>query len=324
MISFVLLNVTDFLYSSTPRPAPVAEDIGTIVAAYGRQFVVHPDNPQLANVPCVTRGKQIDFCVGDRVDFSVTGDNTGVIHRARNRSSIVKRSDHRKTKLLAANVTQIWYVIATEPSVDEALLGRVLLAAEHAQVPITVLVNKCELEQPLANLKQRLQVYEALGYRMQHISVKANPVQTQQLLLPKLVKQSTLIMGQSGVGKSTLINCLVPHAAQATAGISVALRSGKHTTTFSKAFALDDGAWVIDTPGFQEFGIGHLHPSEVQHAMPEFSARLGQCQFADCQHKQEPGCVIQADLAIGKIDQRRLALYHGVLGDLAFYEKAKW
>jgi ribosome biogenesis GTPase / thiamine phosphate phosphatase len=296
---------------------------GTIIAAYGRHFVVRPDNAT-AGVPCVTRGKQVDFCVGDRVDFVPTGDNTGVINAQHERTSVVKRSDHRKTKLLAANVTQIWYVIATEPSVDESLLGRVLLCAFEAQLPITVLVNKCELAQALANLEVRLQVYLQLGYDLLRISVKTQPQDAVEQLAPRLQNQTTLIMGQSGVGKSTLINCLVPHAEQATAGISVALSSGKHTTTFSKAFELGKNAWVIDTPGFQEFGLGHLHASQVQHGMPEFAQRLGQCQFSDCRHEHEPGCAITAALAAGKIDSRRLGLYHGLLRDLAYYEKAKW
>jgi ribosome biogenesis GTPase / thiamine phosphate phosphatase len=297
---------------------------GTIIAAYGRQFVVRPDVDEQADVPCVTRGKQVDYCVGDRVEFALTGDNTGVINQLQERKSIVKRSDHRKTKLLAANVTQIWYVIATEPSVDENLLGRVLLCAAEANLPITLLVNKTELAGALANLKVRLQVYEALGYPMQLISVKTAPEKTRLLLAPLLQGQTTLVMGQSGVGKSTLINCLVPHAAQATAGISIALSSGKHTTTFSKAFSVGEQSWVIDTPGFQEFGLGHLHPSQVQHGMPEFAARLGQCQFADCQHKQEPGCAIQEALKTRQVDPRRLALFHGLLSDLAYYERAKW
>ncbi len=298
--------------------------LGTIIAAYGRQFVVRPDVTEQSDVPCVTRGKQVDFCVGDRVAFALTGDNTGVINQLQERVSLVKRSDHRKTKLLAANVTQIWYVVATEPSIDEALLGRVLLCAAEANVPIKVWVNKSELTQALNNLKTRLQVYESLGYSMDLISVKTQSEQVLSKLGPLLMNQSTLVMGQSGVGKSTLINCLVPHAAQATAGISVALSSGKHTTTFSKAFSVGLNSWVIDTPGFQEFGIGHLHPSQIAHGMPEFEERLGQCQFSDCQHKEEPGCAIVSAVSTGKIDKRRLALYHGLMSDLAYYERAKW
>lgn len=294
--------------------------LAQISAAYGRQFAIF-NQPSGTTISCVTRGKRVDFCVGDWVEYSVSGDGTGVIESLEKRESLMKRSDHRKTKLLASNLDQIYVVIATEPSFSEALLGRILLAASEAQIPATLLVSKCDLGEALLRIEPRLSLYESLGYPVLRCAPKLHSQQTVAQLTPLLEGKTTLLLGQSGMGKSTLINLLVPNAQQATREISQVLASGKHTTTFTKSFAFGQNGLLIDSPGFQEYGLSHLHPSQVEHGMPEFKSLLGQCQFRDCRHLDEPGCAVKADTTI---DTRRYELFCAVMRDLDFYADAAW
>jgi ribosome biogenesis GTPase / thiamine phosphate phosphatase len=302
-----------------------------IQAAYGRLFtVIEPNTSQ--TLQCVTRGKKIDYCVGDLVQCAISGDGTAVIETLVKRESMMKRSDHRKTKLIASNLDQVFCVVATEPSFSEALVGRVLLAAFEAQLPVVLILNKCDLQEALDRLQPRIALYEALGYSTVRVQSKTQPEATFEQLAPMLQSKTTLLLGQSGMGKSTLVNALIPEAEQATREISQVLASGKHTTTFTKSFALKrktlDGTSIestlIDSPGFQEYGLSHLHPSEVAHGMPEFKALLGQCQFRDCRHADEPGCAVRAAVKAGAIDSRRYELYQTLLNDMSFYDEVRW
>lgn len=281
----------------------------TVVASYGRLFAVRMDgNGEVRSA--VTRGKRRDIAVGDRVAVHLLGHDQAVIDSLEKRRNVFKRSDALRTKLIAANIDQAGVVVAAEPPFSEELLLRVLMAAEAEGITIAVIVNKCDLTQSRAQIEPRVAVYRALGYPVLECAA-ADAVGTRAALLPWLSGRTTLLLGQSGMGKSTLINGLVPDARLRTQAISEALASGRHTTTFTRLFALPDDpdGCIIDSPGFQTFGLDHLSESERVHAMPEFRPLLGQCRFYNCTHCGEPGCAIRTAAGNGTIDARRYELF---------------
>ena len=200
-------------------------------------------------------------------------------------------------------------LISGYPAFDEALLMRLLLGLTAEDIPVLVLVTKQDLSQSFEQVQARTRVYESLGYPMLPISALKDPASLEPVQ-ERLVGKRTVLLGQSGMGKSTLLNALVPTASQQTNEISIALASGRHTTTFSRAFILPDGqSWLIDTPGFQQFELAHLSRWQLLHAMPEFRPYLGQCRFNDCQHHDEPGCAIRDAAERGDIDPHRYELF---------------
>lgn len=258
---------------------------------------------------CVTRGKKSDVAVGDLVDLKLTSPNQAVIEKVSERKTLLYRSDQYKSKLLAANVSQLFIVVATEPGYSDDLVSRSLVAAEAAGVKPHLILNKIDVVASLEKTRERLRMYQAIGYPVHEVSVRATPDATRELLLPLLQEQSTILIGQSGMGKSTLINLLVPDAELATREISAALDSGKHTTTFTRLFSMGENTSIIDSPGFQEFGLYHLTEGMLERAFPEFGPHLGQCRFYNCHHLSEPGCAVLGAIESNGITAFRHALY---------------
>lgn len=292
-----------------------------VIAAYGRQFLVRDAHGEL--LTAVTRGRNADYAVGDTVRVRPLGSGQAVIESHVARRNEYKRSDAWRTRLLAANVDQIGIVIAASPPFSEELLMRALASAENAGIHAALVVNKCDLVDGRAAIEPRVAVYRALGYPVIDCSAKGAPHETLAQLLPWLAHRTTLLLGQSGMGKSTLVNCLVPDAGLRTATISEALASGRHTTTFTRMFDLPgDGGRLIDSPGFQAFGLEHLSESQRVHAMPEFRPLLGQCRFHNCTHRDEPGCAIRAAVDAGEIDATRYALFVRLFEEAEFNARA--
>lgn len=279
---------------------------GTIIAAHGRHYVAQTDTIKLQ---CVTRGKKSDVAVGDVVELQLTSPNQGVIESITERKTLLYRSDQYKSKLLAANVTQLFIVVATEPGFSDDLVSRSLVAGEAAGVAIHIILNKTDVTESLAKTRQRLAAYSTLGYPVHEVSARAAPEATCATLRPLLAGQSTILIGQSGMGKSSLINLLVPDADIAVREISAALDTGKHTTTFTRLYTTDADTAIIDSPGFQEFGLYHLSEGMLERAFPEFTPCLGQCKFYNCHHLTEPECAVLAAVKGGKIAPMRHALY---------------
>lgn len=282
----------------------------TVVASFGRHYAVRTDADG-RTLNAVTRGKRGSLATGDRVDIHELGSGQAVIDRVQPRRNEFKRSDVFRTKLIAANIDQAGVVIAAEPPFSEELLLRVLLAAEAEGVPIALIVNKHDLAGARAAIEPRIAVHRALGYPVFDCAAAADPEGTRRTLGPWLQGRTTLLLGQSGMGKSTLVNCLVPDAQLRTQAISQALASGRHTTTFTRLFPLpgEGGGCIIDSPGFQNFGLDHLSHSQRVHAMPEFRPLLGHCRFHNCTHDEEPGCAIRAAVEQGEIDSLRYRLF---------------
>ena len=285
---------------------PGATVTATVIAAHGRHYLALADGVRLQ---CVTRGKKSDIAVGDSIHLQMTSENQGVIESIGDRATLLYRSDQYKSKLLAANVTQLFIVVATEPGFADDLISRALVAAEAAGVRAHIVLNKVDVTASLARTRERLQAYAALGYPIHEVSARTAPEAACATLGPLLAAESTILIGQSGMGKSSLINLLVPDADIAVREISAALDTGKHTTTFTRLYAIDGQTSIIDSPGFQEFGLFHLTEGMLERAFPEFAPYLGKCKYYNCHHSNEPECAIRGAVASGAIAPMRHALY---------------
>ena len=279
---------------------------GRVIAAHGRQYLVELADGERMN--CVPRGKKSEIACGDRLEIERSSDNQGVINAIAPRTSLLYRSNETRQKLIAANVDQVVIVVATEPGFSDELVTRALLAAESEEIEPLIVLNKCDLTDKLEAARERLAIFAELGYRTLELSARDHA----EDLRPFLQGCISVLVGQSGMGKSTLVNALVPEANAATREISAALDSGKHTTTHATLYHLDDESDLIDSPGLQEFGLGHLDRQEIEHAFPEFRPYVGQCRFRDCRHDKEPDCALIAAVNAGKIDKRRFAIYHRI------------
>ena len=278
---------------------------GTVVAAHGRQYVVLADDGR--QMHCFPRGKKSEVACGDRVELSTPSADQGCIEKILPRRSLLYRSNEFRQKLIAANLSQIVIVLATEPPFSEEVLNRCLIAAEDQGLSILIVLNKCDLAAARAAAEATLAPYEKLGYRVLRLTATEDVSE----LRAALAGHTSVLVGQSGMGKSTITNALIPEAQAATREISEALQSGKHTTTHATLYPLDDDSesWLIDSPGLQEFGLSHLSFAEIEQAMPEFREHLGHCRFRDCRHDREPDCAIQAAAKAGKIAPLRYAIF---------------
>ena len=285
---------------------------GLIIAAHGRHYLAElPDGEILE---CVPRGKKSEVACGDTVEIERTSapsttlrTGSAVIERIAPRSTLLYRSDAFKQKIIAANVTQIIIVVATEPSFNDELLARCLLAAHDQNLDIVIVLNKCDLPQ-LEAARAQLAPYVKIGYRVLELSAKQDVTP----LLPLLQGHTSVLVGQSGMGKSTLINALIPEAQAATREISTVLDSGKHTTPHARLYHLNAQSHLIDCPGVQLFGLHHLDFAAIERSFPEFLPYLGHCRFANCSHSHEPDCAIRKAAGEGKIDERRLKLFQQI------------
>ncbi|MCP5276797.1 MAG: ribosome small subunit-dependent GTPase A [Thiobacillus sp.] len=282
---------------------------GRVVAAHGRHFLVD-DGTTITE--CVMRGKKGGVACGDRVRFSLTHPGSGVIEEIEPRDNLLYRSDEFRSKLIAANVGQALVVVAAVPLFREELLIRCLVACESADIPAHIVLNKTDLPETAA-LADFLKAYEALGYKVVPVSALGDI----SSLEADLKDKTSVLVGASGMGKSSLLNRLVPGADATVGEISQALDAGRHTTTHARLYLLSGGnaasGALIDSPGMQEFGLKHLNQQELMAAFPEIRRRLGQCRFHNCRHLKEPGCAVLAAAAAGDILASRLKAYHSLL-----------
>jgi ribosome biogenesis GTPase len=282
---------------------PPAAQSGVVVASYRRHFAVRSDDGE--SLTCVLKGRSTALACGDRVDLSRGGGGCA-IEDVLARSTLFYRSDLQREKLIAANVTQVIGVIAPDISVDEELINRWIVATESQGCRFVLFANKSD-KPDFDALLARLEAYAALGYPVVTLSAKRDVSPA----LPWLRGQRTVLIGQSGMGKSTILNAVVPGAAARTTEISEALAAGRHTTTHSVLYPLppnEGDGWIVDSPGMKAFGLAHLTPHEIVRAFVELRDLASGCRFRDCRHHREPGCALREAIARGEVAPHRLAL----------------
>ena len=282
---------------------------GRVVAAHGRHF--HVESPE-GVVECVMRGKKGGIACGDRVAFQSIPSGGGVIEKVEDRDNLLYRSDEMRSKLIAANLDLAVVVTAAVPYFREELLIRCLVACETADIPVLILLNKTDLPETAA-LADHLAAYAALGYDFLAVSARGDL----SALEARLRGRTSVLVGGSGMGKSTLLNRLVPDAGAATGEISESLDAGRHTTTHARMYRLPGSGQLIDSPGMQEFGLQHLDAATLMAAFPEIRERVGQCRFYNCRHLKEPGCAVREAAETGAMLPVRYKVYQSLLGQLA-------
>ncbi|MGC1176312.1 ribosome small subunit-dependent GTPase A [Polaromonas sp.] len=299
---------------------------GLVVAGFGRHCLV--ETPGGERIICHPRGKKGQAVVGDRVQWLPSQDE-GTVEKVEERSNLFYRQDEMRTKSFAANLDQVLILIAAEPEFSESQLTRALIAAEAERITPIIALNKSDLAEPFGRAWTKLAPYRAMGYQVLPLAIKpkaasaaANESQTAQL--QELLRgKKTLVLGPSGAGKSSLTNLLVPNAQVLTAEISQALNSGKHTTTSTTLYWIDAErtSALIDSPGFQEFGLHHIDPMRLASYMPDLKAHAQDCKFYNCTHLHEPGCGVISEVKSangpGGISASRYRLYSELFAELS-------
>lgn len=303
------------------------EKEGIIIAHFGTQVEVE----SLENINqgiyddtrrCYMRANLGSLVTGDKVIFRMDKNDLGVVVASLPRDSELSRPNpYNEIKPVAANIDFIVLVVACEPVVHPNLIDRYLVAAENCNIEPIILLNKTDLLDDVSGpyMHDMLKNYEALGYKTMTLSI------TQEDGLEDLKNvlngRVSVFVGQSGVGKSSLIQVLLPDQELKVGALSHASKKGRHTTTTARLYHFPAGGDLIDSPGIREFGLWHMEPDDVLYGFKELRDMIGHCKFRDCQHELEPQCAIRESLESGKISQSRFDSYKRILSTLGEFDK---
>lgn len=307
-------------HQKSAAPASSTLQAGLIVANYGRHFLVETATGQ--RLICHSRGKKSQGVVGDHVWWQASQDE-GTIEKIDDRRNLFYRQDEVRTKSFAANLDRVLILIAAEPEFSSNQLSRALIAAEEQHITPIIALNKSDLTEPFARAWDWLAPYRQMGYDVLPLALKQHSVKDKAALMQRLTGHTTLVLGPSGAGKSTLINTLIEGALVQTGALSQALNAGKHTTTSTTLYWVDEAKTtaLLDSPGFQEFGLNHIDPAQLAAYMPDLKPHVAQCKFYNCSHLHEPGCGVISMLKSGTdasgISANRYKIYSDLYAELS-------
>lgn len=283
-----------------------------MLAHYGQASLVESESGDI--IRCVTRKNLPRTVCGDRVLWTSSNPREGMITRILDRKSTLVRPDHNnRPRPVAANIDQIVVVIASKPSFEFGMLDRYLAAAELLGVSPAIVVNKCDLldAESRERLENRLSLYRDIGYPLLFTSTRTTDGMKD--LYSALKTHTSILVGQSGVGKSSLVQALLPDLDIRVGNLSQVTGLGRHTTTVAMLYHLPDGGDLIDSPGVRDFTLCHVEREALAQGFREFSPFFGQCRFHNCRHITEPGCAVAEAARRGEIHPQRLDSYHRLI-----------
>ena len=288
---------------------------GSVIAAYRHHTLIKDTQNQL--IKCQQRKSVGQVVCGDIVLWPKESDGSGVITEVKDRRTILQRPDiNNNLRIIASNIDQVFIVVAHKPELNEGLIDRYLVAAENSKLKPIIVLNKIDLfsENEFSGLKQRLKLYYDIGYTILYTSAKQ---ENGLASLTELLKDNNnIFVGQSGVGKTSLINTLLKSDAR-VGEVSEATGKGKHTTTTAYLYPLNKAqGHIIDSPGVREFGLVKLSEEDIVYGFIEFKPYIGCCKFRNCAHKNEPGCALLAALNDKKITEQRWKSYKRIIDSL--------
>lgn len=292
---------------------------GTILSRFGQHADVESTSGDVfrcnlrRSIKSLVTGDKVLWRLGKETEHSIRG----IVEAVHERTSMLSRPDvYDGVKPIASNISQIIIVSSILPVFNADIIDRYLVAAEQTGITPVILLNKIDLlnNEIKAETEQQLQIYRDIGYQIFY----ASSVSEQGIdeIRNQLREHTSIFVGQSGVGKSTLVNSLMPELGLLTQSVSENSGLGQHTTTVARLYHFPDGGDLIDSPGIREFGLWHLSPTQVADGFVEFEDFLGTCKFRDCKHEKDPGCSLVAACEEGKIHPERLASFQRILASL--------
>ncbi|HLV78235.1 MAG TPA: small ribosomal subunit biogenesis GTPase RsgA [Marinobacter sp.] len=297
------------------------EQEGLVIAHYGQQLDIEAREGEHAGevFRCFVRANIDSLVTGDRVVWRAGRSATGVVVARCDRANLLQRPDNfGALKPVAANIDHIILVIAPEPEPHDNLIDRYLVASESSDIPAVILLNKTDLinDYNRDQIESLLARYQALGYQVERTSAVAGLGQAAPEVEALVRDRTSVFVGQSGVGKSSIIQTLLPDEVLRVGAVSGSTGKGVHTTTTAKLFHLPGGGDLIDSPGIREFGLWHMTPQEVEYGFREIRPLIGQCKFRNCRHMGDPGCALEKAEEQGTLSPERLHSFHRILQDM--------